>query len=101
MKIQYPSWPSCDRWLSLCAQRARRRRTLDSFKEPLRGLFERREEGSRAPNDAEDKLHEARPRWRDFASASKASGIAEDVTGYGSSGFGYGSDIPRTNYAQR
>ena len=71
--------------------------TLDGFKQTARGLFDDAKARAREiRNTAEDKLNEARTaKAGDFASASKSSGIADDVTGYGSSGYGYGNDLKR------
>jgi hypothetical protein len=70
--------------------------TLDGFKQTARGLLDDVKLRARDIRDqAEQKLNENRNATAgDFASASQ-SGIADDVTGYGSAGYGYGSDINR------
>jgi hypothetical protein len=74
--------------------------TLDSFKQTARGLFD--DAKFRAQNikrEAEQKLHENRVGTADdFASASRSSGLADDTTGYGSPGYGYGSNEPQRKY---
>jgi hypothetical protein len=69
--------------------------TLDSFKETARGLFDDVKVRARdIRNQAEQKLQEKRGAG-EFASTAQQSGIADDVTGYGSAGYGYGTDINR------
>ncbi len=70
--------------------------TLDGFKSTARGLLDDVKMRERDIRDqAEQKLKEERGAG-DFGSASQTSGIADDVTGYGSAGYGYGSsDINR------
>lgn len=67
--------------------------TLDSFKQTARSLiddFSGRARDFKA--QAEQKLHEAR-REGEFASGSgQTTTVGEDVTGYSSAGYGYGSD---------
>ena len=69
--------------------------TIDSFKQTARGLLDDAKMKMRDIRDqAEQKLQENRVGTAgDFAAASQSSGIADDVTGYGSAGYGYGSDV--------
>ncbi|HEY5951580.1 MAG TPA: hypothetical protein VIV40_39070 [Kofleriaceae bacterium] len=71
--------------------------TLDSFKQTARSLFDdAKTRAKEIRTQAEQKLEENRVGTAgDFASASKSSGIADDVTGYGSPGYGYGTDLNR------
>jgi hypothetical protein len=70
--------------------------TLDGFKQTARGLFDNvKVRANEIKSQAEQKLNEAKNTAGDFAQASQTSGIADDVTGYGSSGYGYGTDINR------
>ncbi len=71
--------------------------TLDGFKSTARGLLDDVKMRARDIRDqAEQKLQEERGKAGEFASGSQSSGIADDVTGYGSAGYGYGSsDINR------
>ena len=69
--------------------------TMDSFKDTARGLFDNAKSRARQmKTDAEAKLADVRDDVRDeFASAqNKAGNFGDNVTGYGSSGYGYGSD---------
>jgi hypothetical protein len=68
--------------------------TLDGFKQTARGLLDDVKMRARdIRSQAEQKLNENRMGSAgDFASASQTSGIADDVTGYGSAGYGYGTD---------
>ena len=65
---------------------------LESFKQSARDLMDgAKSKAQDLKAQAEQKLQEARVAGADdFASASKA-GIADDATGYGSSGYGYGN----------
>jgi hypothetical protein len=78
-------------------KRAGNANTLDGFKSTARGLLDDVKMRARDIRDqAEQKLSEDRTgKAGDFAAASQSSGIADDVTGYGSSGYGYGSDLNR------
>lgn len=71
--------------------------TLDGMKQTARGLLDNVKSRARDIRDqAEQKLNDNRNATAgDFAQASQSSGIADDVTGYGSAGYGYGSDITR------
>lgn len=71
--------------------------TMDSFRETARGLFDNvKGKAQDLRNQAEQKLNENKMAGvQDFSSASQSSGIADDVTGYGSPGYGYGNDINR------
>jgi hypothetical protein len=70
--------------------------TMDSFRDTARSLFS--DVKARAKDlreQAEQKLNDSRMAGAtDYQSATQA-GIADDVTGYGSSGYGYGSDTNR------
>jgi hypothetical protein len=67
--------------------------TMDSFRETARGLFDNVKTRARdIAAQAEQKLDNRAATAGDFASASQTSGIADDVTGYGSAGYGYGTD---------
>lgn len=68
--------------------------TLDSFKQTARSLIDDVTGRARELKaQAEQKLHEAR-REGEFASGSgqQTTAVGEDVTGYSSAGYGYGSD---------
>ncbi|HEY5921290.1 MAG TPA: hypothetical protein VIV11_06450 [Kofleriaceae bacterium] len=65
--------------------------TMDSFKQTARSLVsDAKMKAQDLKAQAEQKLNEKRVAGADdFASASK---MADDATGYGTSGYGYGSD---------
>jgi hypothetical protein len=66
--------------------------TLDSMKETARGLLDDVKNKARdIRSQAEQKLEQQRGSSGDFGSQR----IGDDVTGYGSSGYGYGTDINR------
>ena len=65
--------------------------TLDSFKDTARGLLDdakARVQDLKA--QAEQKMHDAK-----IDAQSRGSDLGADVTGYGSSGYGYDSNIRR------
>ena len=67
--------------------------TLDSMKETARGLLDDVKNKARdIRNQAEQKLQDQRAGSGDFGGSQR---IADDVTGYGSSGYGYGTDTNR------
>jgi hypothetical protein len=67
--------------------------TLDGFRQTARGLFDNvKTRANEIKTQAEQKLNERTATAGDFASA-QSSGIADDVTGYGSPGYGYGNDL--------
>jgi hypothetical protein len=67
--------------------------TLDGFKQTARSLLDNAKMRARdIKTQAEQKLNDNRVGTAgDFATAAR-SGIADDVTGYGSPGYGYGAD---------
>jgi hypothetical protein len=70
---------------------------MNSFRDTARSLFsDAKAKAKDLRFQAEQKLQEkGMAGTSDYSSASQSSGIADDVTGYGSSGYSYGSDINR------
>lgn len=72
--------------------------TMDSFRDTARSLFsDAKQKARELRSEAEQKLDEARREMRDVtpSSSTSTSRVGDDVTGYGTSGYGYGTDINR------
>ena len=69
---------------------------MNSFRDTARSLFsDVKAKAKDLRFQAEQKLQENRMAGSSDYSTASTSGIADDVTGYGSSGYSYGSDINR------
>ena len=69
---------------------------MNSFRDTARSLFsDVKAKAKDLRFQAEQKLNENRMAGASDYSSASQSGIADDVTGYGSSGYSYGSDINR------
>lgn len=70
--------------------------TMDSFRDTARSLFsDAKQKARELRSEAEQKLDEARGGMRDVRPSSSTPRVGDDVTGYGTSGYGYGTDINR------